>query len=259
MIAAIWLVLGVVTSTAAEAPAGVREDQPPATLLTTSGAAADGLFLPSTLPASVGSTAAFGSGLGGYDGARGRPIVSMTAEVRVWGPVALRTDVNYSDSNVAMRPSVGLRAQLLRQERHGIDGSLSVFYKPEGFTEPEGEIETFASVARTFNRTMIVGNLVYGQDPEGRERDGEVRTAVLYRVPGQRWTLGAESRVRFAIGNQQVAASKGEPKFDLLAGPVVTVVVGPLALFSEAGPSFVQLAEQFHGGLAALAGLGAAF
>ena len=66
----------------------------------------------------------------------------------------------------------------------------------------------------------MLGNLVYGQDPEGNERDGELRFASLYAVG--RWTFGVDSRLRFAIGTQKSAMAQAEPKFDLLAGPVAT-------------------------------------
>src|SRR5262245_3846117 len=180
-----WILMGVVvpnggvqeTPQGEQAPAAVQES--PAAAVS---AAADGLFLPSTLAPRVGSTAAFGSAFGGYDGARAKPLVGLAAEARLFGPVALRAEVVYNgESSRSTRPGVGLRAQLLRQAAHGLDGALSVFYRPEGFTEPEGEIETFVSLGRSFDRVSVVANLVYGQDPEGNERDGEVRAALLVR------------------------------------------------------------------------------
>src|SRR4029079_84205 len=151
-----------------------------------------------------------------------------TAEVRVWGPFALRGGAEDSPVRKEPRPTLGGRVQLLHQERHGIDGSLSVFYRPEGFTEPEGEIETFVSLGRRFDRLTVLGNLVYGQDPEGHERDGEVRFASLYAAG--RWTFGVDSRLRFAIGTQKSAMAQAEPRFDLLAGPRSSAPVGSGAL-----------------------------
>src|SRR6185369_2369165 len=150
----------------------------------------------STLAPRVGATAALAVGFAGYDGARSSPIGGATAEVRVWGPFAIRGGAEYSTQRKEARPTVGGRVQILRQERHGIDGSLSVFYRPEGFTEPEGEIESFISLGRRFERVTVLGNLVYGQDPEGNERDGEIRFASLYG--GGRWAVGLDSRLRFA-------------------------------------------------------------
>jgi hypothetical protein len=217
----------------------------------------DGALLPSTLAPRVGATGALAFGFGGYDGARSAPIGSATAEVRVWGPFAIRGGAEYSSIRREPRPTIGGRVQLLHQAKHGVDGSLSVFYRPEGFTEPEGEIETFVSVGRRFERVSVFGNLVYGQDPEGNERDGEVRFASLYAVG--RWAFGLDSRLRFAIGTQRSAMAMAEPKFDLLAGPLAAATVGPVAFFAQAGPSVLRVTNSTSTGVAALAGVGSVF
>ena len=218
----------------------------------------EGALLPSTLAPRVGATSALAFGFAGYDGARSTPIGGATAEVKVWGPFALRGGAEYSTTRKEARPTIGGRVQLLRQERHGIDGSFSVFYRPEGFTEPEGEIETFVSLGRRFERVSVLGNLVYGQDPEGNERDGEVRLASLYAAG--RWTFGLDSRMRFALGAQRGAMAQAEPRFDLLAGPLAAATVGPVAFFAQAGPSVLKLSgSSTFAGVAALGGLGSVF
>jgi len=256
---AIAVTLGASATARAQAPAPEAEAEvattPPPQITT---AVRDGAVLPSTLSPRVGANAALAFGFAGYDGARSAPIGSATAEVRVWGPFALRGGAEYSTVRKEPRPTIGGRVQLLRQERHGVDGSLSVFYRPEGFTEPEGEIETFVSLGRRFDRITVLGNLVYGQDPEGNERDGEVRFASLYAAG--RWTFGVDSRLRFAIGTQKSAMAQAEPKFDLLAGPIAAATVGPVALFAQAGPSVLKLAgSSTSAGVAALGGLGSVF
>ncbi len=69
------------------------------------------------------------------------------------------------------------KIQILDQWRHGVAGAgaVSVSYKGEGFSEPEGEIETVIALGRNFGRASVFANLVYGQDPEARESDGEIR------------------------------------------------------------------------------------
>jgi hypothetical protein len=216
-----------------------------------------GTLLPSTLAPQIAGTSALALGFGGYDGARSSPIGSATAEVRVWGPFAIRGGAEYSAARREPRPTIGGRVQLLRQERHGIDGSFSVFYRPEGFTEAEGEIESFVSLGRRFDRVSVLGNLVYGQDPEGNERDGEIRVASLYGVG--RWAFGIDSRLRFALGAQRGAVAMGEPKFDMLAGPVAAATLGPIAVFAQAGPSILRVTSRTNAGIAALAGVGSVF
>jgi hypothetical protein len=217
----------------------------------------EGALLPSTLAPRVGATGALAFGFAGYDGARSSPIGGATAEVRVWGPFALRGGAEYSTDRKVARPTIGGRVQFLRQDRQGIDGSLSVFYRPEGFTEPEGEIESFVSLGRRFERVSVLGNLVYGQDPEGNERDGELRFASLYGVG--RWSVGLDSRLRFAIGAQKSASAAAEPRFDLLAGPVAAATVGPVALFAQAGPSVLEVNGNTSVGVATLGGVGSVF
>jgi len=249
------LILG--TSAAARADEQDADVEAPVTAPAIATAVREGALLPSTLAPRVGATPALAFGFAGYDGARSSAIGGATAEVRVWGPFALRGGAEYSTIRKEPRPTIGGRVQLLRQERHGIDGSLSVFYRPEGFTEPEGEIETFVSLGRRFDRLAVMGNLVYGQDPEGNERDGELRFASLYAMG--RWAFGVDSRLRFAIGTQKSAMAQAEPRFDLLAGPLASATVGPVAFFAQAGPSVLKLAGSTSAGVAALGGVGSVF
>lgn len=216
-----------------------------------------GALLPGALAPRVGQVSAMASGFGGYDAARSSFVGGAFAEVRVWGPFALRGGAEYSTTRKEMRPTIGGRLQLLRQGKHGIDGSLSIFYRPEGFTEPEGEIESFVSLGRRFGPIALFGNLVYGQDPEGNERDGEVRLASLYGVG--RWAVGLDSRFRFALGPQRGPTASAEPRLDLLLGPVVAATVGSLAPFVHAGPSVLKQTDGTSVGVAALAGVGSAF
>jgi hypothetical protein len=242
----------------ASAAAGAEElDVERSTENPTLKAAGYGAFSALTMPARVGGTAAFAWGLGGYDSSRKGPLVDTTVEVRLWGPIALRGGATYSNDTSRMRPHVGARAQLLRQEAHGVDGSLAVFYKAEGFTEGEGEIETFASFGRTFEHVTLIGNLVYGQDPEGNERDGEVRATAFHQRG--RFSFGLDGRTRFAIGAQHGKAATVEPKFDVMGGPLGSVTLGPIAVFAEAGPSAFSLGGTTRAGVAAFGGIGSAF
>jgi hypothetical protein len=221
-------------------------------------AVADGYFLPETLSARVNTVRAVGFGSAGYDSSRRGPLIDSAVEAGVWGPFALRFQATYSNDTDKMRPGFGGRVQLLRQEKHALDAAVTVLFKTEGFTETEGELETFASVGRRFERVSIVGDLGYGQDPEGNERDGEIHAALFHQ---HGWLMyGLDSRVRFAIGAQHGRAATTEPVFDFVAGPVAMAATGIGAVFAQAGPSAFELD---HGpiqmGVAALAGVGAAY
>jgi hypothetical protein len=221
-------------------------------------AAGSGQMSPVVLSATLDSGHGLVLGNGGYDSARSGALFDSIAEVRVWGPIALRAGATYSDDTQRMRPSVGARVQLLRQEAHGVDGSLSSFFKTEGFDETEGEIESTAAIGHRFGRSYLLGNVAYGQDPEGNERDGELRASFL-RQQG-RFVLGGEGRVRSAIGAQHGTHSAVEPRFDALVGPAAFVTFGTFVAFAEVGPSAVRLpAADTRWGVASLAGLASIF
>jgi hypothetical protein len=213
---------------------------------------------PLLLSATLGPGRALVLGGGGYDTARAGALFDSAAEVRVWGPLALRAGVTYSDDTRRMRPSVGARLQLLRQSAHGVDGSLSSFYKAEGFDEGEGEIETTFALGHRFGQVYLLGNIAYGQDPEGNERDGELRASVL-RAQG-RTVLGLEARARTALGAQHGANSAVEPRLDLVSGAVAMLTVRSFVLFAEVGPSAFKLQNtDLRWGVASVGGVCAVF
>jgi hypothetical protein len=138
--------------------AGVDSGSTEAEIQSPVAAASDhGAFLPLTLAAAVPTRNSVAFGIGGYDGARRAGIGELAAEVRVWGPISLRGGAVYSDTKGRLRPSIGARLQIFSQDRAGIDGAVGVFYRPEGLTEPEGEIETVVSVGRRIGSLLLLG------------------------------------------------------------------------------------------------------
>jgi hypothetical protein len=231
-------------------------DQDPAAWATQ--AARTGVAAPLVLSASLGAQRAIVIGSGGYDGARKGAIFDSAAEVRVWGPIALRAGVIYGNDVQRMRPSAGARVQLLRQAAHGVDGSFGGFFKTEGFNEMEGEVEAVFSLGRRFEHFYLLGNVAYGQDPEGRERDGEVRASAL--VPYGRAVWGLQSQTRFAIGPQNGLHSAVEPRFDAGAGALGMVSLSSFVLFAQLGPSAFRLqGADIRWGVAGVAGVTAVF
>lgn len=213
----------------------------------TAGAARAGMFLPFTEAPRTDTQRAFATALGGYEGARESGVLEGRAEVTVWGPIALRIGVVYTGSPESARPSGGVRVQALSQGDHGIDGSIGLFYEPEGFTEGEGEIEGVIALGRRFGNVGLIADLVYGQDPEGRERDGEVRLAVLYTTT-PRLELGVDTRLRIDLGTEdEKLEEEGGAEYDLVAGPLVSYTLGPVAFGLEAGVSVVGTPDTLVG------------
>jgi hypothetical protein len=228
----------------------------PAAPAQTDRTAAQGSFLPFSQAAVLDTQRAYAGASAGYDTARGTGSFEAITEVRLWGPVALRGGAVYTDQARQLRPSVGARVQLARGR---LDAAAGLSYRPEGLTEPEGEIEGALSIGKRAGAVYLLGNLLYGQDPEGRERDAELRLAAL-RPLARRWLLGFDARLRVDLGSDgAVLRAHHEATLDALAGPTVAAVLGPLALSLSGGASTVRLAGGTTYGLYAITGVGTAF
>jgi hypothetical protein len=222
-------------------------------------AAQGGNFLPLTLPADVGRARVFAFAFGGYDTAAQNARFVSFAEAHVYGPLALRFSAQSTGASERIAPSLAGRVQFLSELEHGVDAAFSVAYNAEGFTEFEGEIELVLAFGKTLGNWRLLGNLAYGQDPEGHERDAELRAAALYRF-GKRYYFGFDARGRVGLSPEaDTEAGRAEPLFDVDAGPVLNVALGPLVLGAHAGLSALEFAgSHARFGAVALAGLGTA-
>jgi hypothetical protein len=222
-------------------------------------AAQGGDFLPLTLPADVGRARGFAFGYGGYDTAAGNARVVSFAEAHVYGPLALRFSAQSTGVSERIAPSLAGRVQFLSEPKQGVDAAFSVAYNAEGFTEFEGEIELALAFGKTFGDFRLLGNLAYGQDPEGHERDSELRAAALYHF-GKTYYFGVDARGRVGLSSAgEPEPKRDEPLFDVDAGPVLNVVLGPVVLGAHAGLSVLEFeGSRARFGAVALAGLGSA-
>ncbi len=233
----------------------------PAPSFETSTRAAAGVaaFAPFSQSPSIEGRHAIITGLGGYDSSKHESSFEAATEVVLWGPIALRGGAVYTHDNNTLKPSFGARVQGLREGRHGVDGALGVFYKPEGLTEAEGEIESVLSIGRHVGANYLLANLAYGQDFDGNERDGEVRLSGL-RPTGRYFVVGLDSRLRFDLGsNQAKLAAHHEPTLDGVAGPMALALLGPVAVSLQAGPSVTRLQGATTWGATVMSGLATAF
>jgi hypothetical protein len=221
-----------------------------------------GLLLPGTVAAAVGAVPAMVTAVSGYDSARGTATFAATADIQLWGPVALRIGASYlpqTPTEKQLQPQVGLRVQLLDQARHGVDFGAGMFFKRERYSQDGGEIQLVLMGARRLGRLGLFGNLAYGQDPEGDDRDGQISVAALYTV-GRHLQLGADGRMRFDLmSTDSRRNARGEAAIDLMAGPIASVPVGPMALTAQIGYVAVRAAGPTHTGVAAIGGLARAF
>jgi hypothetical protein len=210
-----------------------------------------GLVTPFTISAARPKTALILTD-GGYDSARKTGIVDFAAEVHVWGPISIRGGGTYVSNGNTLKPTVGAIVHLW--SGGGVDGSAGLFYKPEGLTEPEGEFEGLFALSYQTGRTTLMGNVVYGQDAEAAESDAEVRLGAVVQAT-KNVLVGADSRLRVAISSK---AGTAEPDFDLVAGPVATLLVSDFALTAQVGGSVVKLGDT-KAGVIALGGIARMF
>ena len=221
-----------------------------------------GTFNPFTFPARVEGRGSIAI-LSGYDSAYKSFELTGNAEVRVYGPLAVRVGVQWVPQKSTIYPTAGLRLQVLKQGTHGIDLAVSAYYKAEGLTQgsTEGEIEANVAIGRSFGRLHLLGNLVGGSDFDGNDHDGEVRLSGVYSVRDT-VLIGVDSRTRFDLGsNTANLVANNKATFDVVAGPTLTVLVGPVALMATAGYSGAKLynAASYANGAIAMAGAGGAF
>ena len=97
-------------------------------------------------------------------------------------------------------------------------------------------------------------NLAYGQDPEGKERDGEV-ALVAHVEPRSGWFIGGTARYRDALGSTKEAVIR-----DGFVGPTSTLTLKAFAVSLNAGLAMAE--TQMTGrkfGPSATLSLGAAF
>jgi hypothetical protein len=249
----------LLSSLLAASAARAQTDDSVSQSLTTRQSASAGRLLVHTHPAALDGQAALVSALGGYDSARRTGLFEAAAEVRVWGLLSVRGGAVYTSGDGRLRPSFGGRLQLLAESARGLDGAIGVFYRPEGLTEPEGELEAVVSAGRHAGETYLAANLVYGQDPEGNERDGELRLAAVHPL-AERLLLGLDGKLRFDLGSDRARqAHRGEPRLDAVAGPLLTLFVGPVAILAQAGASAVAFSDRTAFGAFVVSGLAGAF
>jgi hypothetical protein len=222
----------------------------------------DGTFLPTVLTARIGDQRVAALSLGGYETTPGRgAVLSTFVEGALFHRVALRAGMEYVSAVGGVRPSAAVRVALLRQERHHLDLALSLAYKNLGFSEAKGgEFEVVVALARRWGGLGLFGNLVYGQGIDRSERDAELRLALLQAL-GRRVNLGLDARARLDLGADTPArlGSGIEDDFDFVAGPLVCVALGPMALLAQLGGTAVIRQERPTGGFIAQGGLGGAF
>jgi hypothetical protein len=221
-------------------------------------------IIPGTLGASVGRSTVVASSFGGYDSAAKAPIASLYTEVKVVPRLVLLAGAAWAVPNALgqgggeMRPQLGARVQLLNQAKFGVDMAAGFMFREDKFGAEDGLFQGSLSFGRRFDRVSTVMNVVYGQDGEGDDHEGEVHLAVLADV-AQHFHVGVDSRATRALASTDPRrAQLGTPTGTLIAGPLAAFTYGPIAIMTEVGMSEVWVAS-LKSGVVAMGGLGTAF
>ena len=197
---------------------------------------------------------------GGYDSAAQSAILSATAELRLLSRLALVAGVSYgraSAVDTGLRPQLGLRLQLLSRALSGLDASAFFLFRQDRFTAEDGLFQGGIALGRNIGDTSLVLNLVYAQDGEGDDHEGEVRVAALRRVHGG-FHLGLEGRYMQALASTDPKrASVGTPSSEAVMGPVAAFMTGSWS-FSVEGGLATREAGRRQTGAVMLAGIGLA-
>lgn len=218
-------------------------------------------FLPGSLSAEMDpATSAVGTGWSGYNGATDTPVFTSTAEVWIVPRVSLVAGLGTTTQPgpVSERAQGGARVLILDQQHHGVNAGVGFMYRKDRFTNEDGMLEWSAMVSRRFGATLAVANIIYAQDGEGDDREGEIRVVGVHDL-GSGLHLGLDNRVRESLGSSDPhRAQHSNPTLEFNAGPLLAYTIGRWSLMTEAGVSG-QKVDRLHTGMLILGGLGASF
>jgi hypothetical protein len=169
---------------------------------------------------------------GGWGGARAQAVGAFTAEALLWNRVTVRAGVGY-DVGVA-RPSASLSYQFLDPFRHAIGLLAGVAYKPEGLTEPEGEIEGTLALSRRVGDGLASASITYGQDADFVHHDGEAALSLVEPVAEQ-VAVGGLTRFRSGLGSTTDLGAR----WDSLAGAVGRLQIDQFTVTAIGGGELV--------------------
>lgn len=186
----------------------------------------------------------------GYDGAAKQGAASFAAEARIWRGFSLRASAELGGLNENGRPAIGGAYQFLDPRLDPIGLRVSVTYKPEGFTEGEGEIEDVAVFTRLIGEDSLRGFLAWGNDPEFAEEDGEIGGSYLHAFRTD-LVAGVSARYRRGFGTHKAS----EPNWDTTAGVVAAYTFHPVRFEVFVGDETINR-DGTHSGLLGLFGLG---
>jgi hypothetical protein len=216
------------------------ERQQPAPHDDASRAMDDGRTLPFTVGAAMPKAHADVTALGGYDSAAGQARARSTAEAKVLPFLALRLEYDHgpnTGSNDSL--TLGARVQILNQAKHGLDLGAGFFYAARDF-RGEGDFVGSIMLGRNFGRFGVFCNTLVGVDSEGDDQSTELRLSSTYRAT-KLLHVGLDARGRYNFSSDDKRYSSQQLNWEVQAGPLASLALGPVGLQAIVGPSALHL------------------
>jgi hypothetical protein len=189
----------------------------------------------------------------GYDGAQQRTQATALVEATLITRLSIFATVTYGEETTGVtRPAVGAAYQIFDPRSTAVGVRVSTAYKPEGFSEPEGEFETILVLSHMLRRDVARMFVAYGRDADGHESDAEVGAGYLHRAT-ENFVFGATTRYRYAIALKDALIG---PRWDFIGGMVVDLAIDRWRFELLLGGGAVEINAATATGLLGLVSLG---
>ncbi|HTJ47687.1 MAG TPA: hypothetical protein VL463_36575 [Kofleriaceae bacterium] len=169
---------------------------------------------------------------GGWGGAHAQAIGAITAEALVAGRITVRAGVQYDAGK--SRPSASASYVITDPYASAVGVLVGVAYKPEGLTEPEGEMEGTVALSRLVGSSLASASITYGQDPDFNEHDGELALSMIDPI-AKHAAIGGVTRARSGLGSTTDLGAR----WDGLAGAVGRVQIDDYVITAVAGTEVI--------------------
>ncbi len=231
---------------------------PGAREVSASESAAAGAFSAWTLPARSDTQRALARVVSGYEGSSDKPLFDTALEGRILDRLAVRAGGSYLPTTDGFGLRFAGKVDALRQETSGVDLAIIGGYEGTGFNEVPA-VGAQVALGGTVGRLLLLANVGYARGLEEEEQYASAGAAAHYRMTSD-VLVGLDSRFRIDVERDN-DEPPGEREWDLLAGPQVTIAIGPVALSGGAGLSAhrLRLVPGTNVGALGQVGVGAAF
>jgi hypothetical protein len=219
---------------------------------------AAGELLPWTIAARHVRLGMLVSTYGGFDAAKGTPVMNGALEATLIERLTLRATVTNPGMSEQLKPGVGLLFDIAREEDSGLDVALGGEYELQGW-QHESALVTRVAAGSTAGAMRLQANAGFGLATSGGEPYGDLRLSGLHPVAeGLYAGVDTHARVDLARDGEE---PNGSLDWDMQAGPVAQLAVGRWSVSATGGVSAWKLRSRDEAKLGAIGavGLGAVF